>query len=313
MDVYVRTSGITRISRSSTAIGYTSLLAVQRGNTNVFTVRDDGATDAVAFSTPLLAGQSVMNPDGFSVRSVGSFKISSDVAAFSPDVFLRRDGPGIFSQYNGINPQQYRIYNATGTNSGEFGVFGWQRTGASGTPNAFVIGAQATQNGTLRNVVITGANINLESSGVTNFNNRPTVNGTGVLLSGEGGIVDLSLYATKIDLASTGTTLNTKMDSFSGFANDNFYLKSNPSGFVTNTNLQKAKISLLTGIETYTGTFNTVFNSVPTVVATVQATDLFNYVTTLTSVTTSGFVTDFSDTILESGVILNIIAYDGAV
>jgi hypothetical protein len=177
--------GYARITKNSSVIDYSYPLTVRRATTDVFTVRDDGATEAIGFSTPLQAGHSSMNADGFAVRSVGSFRISSDVAAFSPDVFLRRDGPGIFSQYNGINPQQYRIYNATGTNSGEFGVFGWQRTGASGTPNAFVIGAQATQSGTLRDVVITGTNINLASSGVTNFNNRPTVNGSGIALTGE--------------------------------------------------------------------------------------------------------------------------------
>ena len=152
------------------------MLAVQRGTTNVFTVRDDGATEAAGFSTPLQAGHSNMNVDGFAVRSVGSFRISSDGAAFSPDVFLRRDGPGIFSQYNGINPQQYRIYNATGTNSGEFATFGWQVTGiVTGTgvggiavtgnaPNAFVIGTRATQSGTLRDVILTGRNIFLTPS-----------------------------------------------------------------------------------------------------------------------------------------------------
>ena len=90
----------------------------------------------------------------------------------------------------------------------------------------------------------------------------------------------------------------------------NFYTNNNPSGYISNTNLQKLKIPLQTGIEIYTGTFNTAFNSIPTVVATIEATGLFNYVTTLVNVTTTGFVTDFSDIIGESGVTLNIIAYN---
>ena len=126
----------------------------------------------------------------------------------------------------------YKVYSGVGIGfpNREFLTLGW--TGFTG-----IIGTTIGQSGTLRDLIITGANINIRTSGTTNFNNRPTVNGTGVLLSGEGGSVDLSAYATKIDLASTGTTLNTKIDSFSGFANDNFYLKSNPSGFITGVDL----------------------------------------------------------------------------
>ena len=51
-----------------------------------------------------------MGSSGFSVRSSSSFSISSDGAAFSADVFLRRDAAGVFAQYNGNNAQEYRIY-----------------------------------------------------------------------------------------------------------------------------------------------------------------------------------------------------------
>jgi hypothetical protein len=184
--------GFTTVRKTSSATDFINIFTVRRGNTEVFGVRDDGATQAVGFSTPAAgAGHSLMNADGFAVRSVGSFRISSDSAAFSPDVFLRRDGPGIFAQYNGVNPQQYRIYNLTGTNSGEFGLFGWLRTGVVQTPNAFFIGTQATQSGTLRDVVITGENINISACNQTNFSNRPMVNAIPVLLSGEGGTVTL--------------------------------------------------------------------------------------------------------------------------
>jgi len=177
---------------------------------------------------------------------------------------------------NGINAQSLRVFNATGTNSGEFGVFGWQATGTGSAPNALVIGARATQSGTLRNVILTGANIYINTSGTTTFSSRPTVNETGVLLSGEA--VSVQTFT-------------------------------NYSGFI-NTNLQKLQIALPTGIEMYTGTFNTVFSATPTVVATIMATGLFNYITALVSATKSGFVTDFSDVIEESGVTLNIIAYN---
>jgi len=95
-----------------------------------------------------------------------------------------------------------------------------------------------------------------------------------------------------------------------GVDTSSLYPSSNPSGFVTNTNLQELQISLSTGIENYTGTFATPFSSVPTVVATMLATQGFNYMAALTSVTTTDFVADFSDVIEETGVTLNIIAYN---
>ena len=68
---------------------------------------------------------------------------------------------------------------------------------------------------------------NIKASGGS-FDNRPTVNGTGVVLSGEaypsnnpsGFItgVDLSAYATNANLNLTGSTLNTKINSLSGSA-----------------------------------------------------------------------------------------------
>lgn len=91
----------------------------------------------------------------------------------------------------------------------------------------------------------------------------------------------------------------------------NFYTNNNPSGYISNTNLQNLRISLQTGIESYTGAFDTIFSSTPTVVANVQTTGDYGYTTSLTQITTSGFAIDFSDIILESGVILNIIAYNG--
>lgn len=94
------------------------------------------------------------------------------------DLFITRDAANILSQVNGANAQQFRVYNLTGTNTGEFGLVGWQN-------NNFIVGAQRTQNGTLRNLTLTGANVNISSSGNTNFNNRPTVNNTGVMLSGD--------------------------------------------------------------------------------------------------------------------------------
>jgi hypothetical protein len=82
-------------------------------------------------------------------------------ALSSPDAFIIRDGAGILSLRNPItnnSPQQLRIFNISGTNTGEFGVFGWINSG-------LVIGPQQTNSGILRNIVITGSNINLSSTG----------------------------------------------------------------------------------------------------------------------------------------------------
>jgi len=64
--------------------------------------------------------------------------------------------------YSGTSPQSLRIFNSTGTNSGEFGLIGWIN-------NQFVIGPQQSQSGILRDVLITGNNININASGVLNI------------------------------------------------------------------------------------------------------------------------------------------------
>ena len=61
-------------------------------------------------------------------------------------------------------------YNATGVNSGEFGLIGWRN-------NQFVIGSQQSQSGILRDVLITGNNININGSGVLNIYNNTNIVG----------------------------------------------------------------------------------------------------------------------------------------
>jgi len=107
---------------------------------------------------------------------------------------------------------------ATGVNSGEFGLIGWRN-------NQFVIGSQNTGSGILRDVVITGNNININGSGVLNiFDNTNIVgnlNVTGnILLSGNQVLTGSStLYATSANLASTGSTLQTNINNLSGYIN----------------------------------------------------------------------------------------------
>ena len=74
---------------------------------------------------------------------------------------------------NSGNPQNLRIFNKTGTNTGEFGIFGWNN-------NQLTIGAQQTNSGILRDVILTGANINFNP-----ISGSVTTNGSGIFsLSG---------------------------------------------------------------------------------------------------------------------------------
>lgn len=86
---------------------------------------------------------------------------------------------------NSLNPQRLRIFNSTGTNSGEFGLIGWIN-------NDLVVGAQQTTSGFLRDLTLTGRNININASGVlnifdnTNIVGNLSVTGTEITLNGSG-------------------------------------------------------------------------------------------------------------------------------
>lgn len=115
---------------------------------------------------------------------------------------------------SGFGSQRLRVFNSSGINTGEFGIFGWQTTGAAGTSNVLMVGASVSQRGRLRDTVITGADIYINPSGITNFNKRPMVNGTGVLLSGEasaaggGGSVTNAVFTTGDQIISGAKTFS---------------------------------------------------------------------------------------------------------
>jgi hypothetical protein len=71
---------------------------------------------------------------------------------------------GLFTQYNSGNPQQFNVFNKTGLNTGEYGIFGWDNN------NNLIIGAQQTNSGILRSIVVTGNNINFMPSGYLTWN-----------------------------------------------------------------------------------------------------------------------------------------------
>ena len=131
------------------------------------------------------------------------------------DLYITRDAGGILAQRNGLNSQQFRVYNYTGTNSGEFATFGWQATGTGSAPNALVIGAQATQSGILRNVVITGNGINIQPSGGAGI----TVDSRGRVTIRQNGVGDFTNSFTVRNPANNFTYFSIRDDGTSTFAN----------------------------------------------------------------------------------------------
>jgi hypothetical protein len=159
--------------------------------------------------------------------TIGFASSISTNSASTADLLVERDAAGILAQRNGTNAQQFRVYNITGTNTGEFALLGWQN-------NNLIIGAQQSQSGTLRDVFLTGRNININASGVFNifdntnisgnvnitgntaFTARPTVNGTGVLLSGEVTPLPVTIVYTTGDQTIGGNKTFTGVTTFSG-------------------------------------------------------------------------------------------------
>jgi conjugal transfer/entry exclusion protein len=237
-------------------------------------IRYDGSR-AMSFSDNFSTHGSAVGKS-FRIASDCPFGFSSDTtpSQTGPDVILRRDTVGILAQRNGTNPQQFRIYNATGTNSGEFGLFGWQN-------NQLVIGSQAINSGILRDLTLTGNNININASGVFNifdntnivgnlnvtgntaFTARPTINGTGVLLSGEAAQVDLtSTVRTTGNQIVSGIKDFQSIPEVSGkdiyYQKDVFYFTGN--NFTPNNNLARTFEYILTGAAGASATLNAPIN-----------------------------------------------------
>ena len=144
---------------------------------------------------------------------------------------------------------------------------------------------------------------NVKASGAS-FNNRPTVNGSGVLLSGEaypsnnpsGFItgVNLSNYATNSNLSLTGANLDNKINSL--------------SGYVEEENILVFTAELPSGEETAFLTYPFSISSSPSsITCSFQNTiDNVIYTYTLGQITQSGFYANFSDILSNSGYLLKV-------
>jgi hypothetical protein len=189
-------AGITVDSRGRVTIrqngvaDYTNSLEVRNpaNNSSYFTIRDDGATTfSLGGNQACWFGGSISSAikNGGIVTANGGFlgfSNSADPANYLNEhtVRLYRGHDFVLDLRNATYPtsgHQFRVFNITGTNTGEFGVFGWVRTGVTGTPNALVIGTQASQSGALRDVIITGNNININGEGAFNIFDNTNLNG----------------------------------------------------------------------------------------------------------------------------------------
>lgn len=99
----------------------------------------------------LLSGEAAQVDLSTTIRTTGNQTVSG-IKSFATGIDIINSG----------NPQSLRVFNRTGLNTGEFGFFGWNN-------NQLTIGAQQTNSGILRDVTLTGANININASGVLNI------------------------------------------------------------------------------------------------------------------------------------------------
>jgi hypothetical protein len=90
-----------------------------------------------------------------------SFGWGGGAVTESMDVKLWRDAANTLALQNGLNAQQFRVYNYTGTNSGEFGKIGWSN-------NVLQIGMEAAGSGIARTVsLVSPANVTIAASANT--------------------------------------------------------------------------------------------------------------------------------------------------
>ena len=169
-----------------------------------------------------------LSPQGYTLHA--NTHISGGIDAIDHNYLLGLQG-GQSNQYYHLTSGQYTnlnsIINSTGTYTlhSETGAFY-----ASSNPSGFITG--------INNIVYDFGNQNI--SGIKNFYSRPTVNGTGILLSGD---ITAQPEATGVSgyLQGQITVLNNQTGSY--------YLNTNPSGYITGVDLSSyATIVYTTGI-----------------------------------------------------------------
>lgn len=135
------------------------------------------------------------------VLGVNSANSTTPVHIFKTDELI--DGNLTINNNLTLPSGDFYSYNVSGVNSGEFGLIGWRN-------NRFVIGSQQSQNGILRDVVITGNNININGSGVLNIFNNTNITGN-LTVSGNTTITGHLSAASKSFLIDHPTQIGKKL------------------------------------------------------------------------------------------------------
>ena len=243
---------------NSTNAGTNRLISARVGGSDRFVVRSDGQT-TIGGATSIQSSISTNNNINMTATTptIVMYAGGSQNLVLSPDNIS-----GNLSIRNGANPTQLRVFNRTGTNTGEFGLFGWRN-------NELIVGPQQTTSGALRDLTLTGANININASGdfniFDNTNILGNLNVTGnILLSGNQVLTGSStLYATSENLASTGSTLNSNINSLSGTLTGNYLTTSSASStYATITNLASTGSTLNTRINNLSGYINSTSSNI---------------------------------------------------
>lgn len=158
-------------------------------------------------------------PDSFATDSqltLTGQSLTADMRSFSGTAAVLTYGnqtiSGIKNFRTGINifnfsdPQRIQIFNATGTNSGEFGLIGWEN-------NRFIVGTRQSIHGRMRDTVITGNNVIINASGALFILDDVYTTGN-IFISGNPVLtgIDLAPYALENDLQTTGINLQVQID-----------------------------------------------------------------------------------------------------
>jgi hypothetical protein len=144
------------------------------------------ASDIQLFNTGSTLDTKINNLSGVSVLRFGDQTING-LKTFTSGIDI----------YSGRSPQSLRIFNITGTNTGEFGLFGWQN-------NNLIIGSQNTNSGILRDIILTGNNINLYPSGTVTIKGNLNVTGSGIFSNGS--IPAVTLLNNPLSIVGSGNS-----------------------------------------------------------------------------------------------------------
>jgi hypothetical protein len=226
------------------------------------------ASDIQLFNTGVTLNNRINSLSGVSVLAYGNQNITGNKTFINN---LEIQGTGIF---NALDLSNISEFNFSGTNinliSGNVNVSG--QIYISGNP--VLTGVNLSSYATIANLASTGSTLatNLAGTGSTLVSSINSLSG---LFTGYTGDLD-STFATDIQLQNTGSTLSQNINSLSGTLTNDYYLKSNPSGFITGVDLS----SYLTS-STASSTYATITNLASTGSALV--TNLANTGSTLVS------------------------------